>query len=59
MATHSSVLAWEIPWIEEPTGLQSMHGVARVGHNLVTKQQQRKPFVLCIYESVRASFLTS
>ena len=24
MATHSSILAWEIPWIEEPEGLQSM-----------------------------------
>ena len=24
MATHSSMLAWEIPWTEEPTGLQSM-----------------------------------
>ena len=24
MTTHSSVLAWEIPWIEEPGGLQSM-----------------------------------
>ena len=24
MATHSSVLAWEIPWMEEPRGLQSM-----------------------------------
>ena len=24
MATHSSILAWEIPWIEEPGGLQSM-----------------------------------
>ena len=59
MATHSSVLAWEMPWTEEPTGLQSMHGVARVGHDLVTKQLQIKPFVLCIYESVRASFLTS
>ena len=59
MSTHSSVLAWEIPWTEEPTGLQSMHGVARVGHDLVTKQLQIKPFVLCIYESVRASFLTS
>ena len=23
-ATHSSILAWKIPWIEEPTGLQSM-----------------------------------
>ena len=24
MATHSSILAWEIPWTEEPTGLQPM-----------------------------------
>ena len=36
MATHSSVLAWRIPWIEEPGGLQSM-GFHRVGHNLGTK----------------------
>ena len=32
MATHSSVLAWEIAWREEPGGLQSM-GSQRVGHN--------------------------
>ena len=38
MATHSSILAWEIPWTEEPGGLQSM-GLQRVGYNLVTKQQ--------------------
>ena len=31
MATHSSILAWEIPWMEEPGGLQSM-GSQRVGH---------------------------
>ena len=31
-ATHSSVLAWEIPWTEEPGGLQSM-GLQRAGHN--------------------------
>ena len=31
MATHSSILAWEIPWREEPSGLQSVgsHGVRR------------------------------
>ena len=39
LETHSSILAWEIMWIEEPGGLQSM-GSARVGHDLVTKQQQ-------------------
>ena len=32
MATHSSILAWKIPWIENPGGLQSM-GSQRVGHN--------------------------
>ena len=32
MATHSSTLAWRIPWTEEPGGLQSM-GSQRVGHN--------------------------
>ena len=32
MATHSSILAWEIPWSEEPGGLQST-GLQRVGHN--------------------------
>ena len=32
MATHSSILAWRVPWAEEPDGLQSM-GSQRVGHN--------------------------
>ena len=32
METHSSILAWEIPWTEEPGGLQSM-GKQRVGHD--------------------------
>ena len=36
MATHSSILAWEIAWIEETGGLQSM-GSQRVRHDLVTK----------------------
>ena len=39
MATHSSILAWEIPWIEEPAGLKSMRS-KRVRHNLATKQHQ-------------------
>ena len=33
MATHSNILAWKIPWIEEP-------GVTKVKHDLATKQQQ-------------------
>ena len=36
MATHSSILAWRIPWTEEPGWLQSM-GSQRVGHNQATK----------------------
>ena len=35
MAIHSSILAWKIPWTEEPDRLQSM-GSQRVGHDLVT-----------------------
>ena len=34
MATHSSILAWEIPWTEEPGGLQSM-GLQKVSHDLM------------------------
>ena len=37
MATHSSTLAWRIPWAEEPGGLQSMES-QRVGHDLVTER---------------------
>ena len=36
MATHSSILAWRIPWTEEPGGLQSM-GSQRVKNDLVSK----------------------
>ena len=36
MANHFNILAWEIPWTEEPGGLQAM-GLQRVGHNLVAK----------------------
>ena len=32
VATHSNILAWRIPWTEEPGGLQSM-GSQRVGHD--------------------------
>ena len=37
MATHTSILAWEIPWKEDPGGLQ-FTVLQRTGHNLVTKQ---------------------
>ena len=40
MATHSSILAWRIPWTEEPGELQSM-GSQRIGHNLAIEQIQQ------------------
>ena len=40
MATHSNLLAWEIPWTEKPGGLQSM-GLQKNQIWLVTKQQQQ------------------
>ena len=42
MATHSSILAWRIPWTEGSGGLQSM-GSQRVAYSLATKQQQQNP----------------
>ena len=40
MATHSSILAWRIPWMEEPGRLQST-GVQRVGHDWATSRRRR------------------
>ena len=41
LATHFSILAWRIPWAEEPGGPQSV-GLQRIGHNLVTEQQSEQ-----------------
>ena len=57
MATPSTVLAWEIPWTEEPGGLQSM-GLQRVRHNLGTKQQQEISKKCVIFSQVFFFFLT-
>ena len=43
MATHASILAWRIPWTEEP-----VHAVERVGHDLATKPP---PCDMCLYLS--------
>ena len=40
MATHSNILAWRIPWTEEPSGLQSMK-LQRVGQDLVTNKSNK------------------
>ena len=47
MATHSSILNWEIPWTEEPGGLQST-GSQRVRHDLVIEQQDAKLLQSCL-----------
>ena len=46
MATHSTILAWESLWTDEPGGLQSI-GSQRLGHDLVTKQ-----LYIYIYKSI-------
>ena len=43
MTTYSGILAWEIPWTEEPAGLQSMV-LQIVGHHLAAEQQPRNGF---------------
>ena len=45
MATHSSTLAWKIPWTEKPGRLQSM-GSQRVGHDWVTSLSYRKLYIV-------------
>ena len=42
MAAHSNILAWKIPWTEEPGGLQSM-GLQRVGHDWAHMQNFHAP----------------
>ena len=46
-ATHSSTLAWEIPWTEKPGGLRSM-GSQRVRHNFVMKIRGDPPYSLVL-----------
>ena len=52
MATHSSVLAWEIPWTEEPGELNKVLEVTGVGHDLVTKPPPPSIYIyvsICLY----------
>jgi len=44
----SSILAWEIPWAEEPGGLQSM-GSLKSRHDLASKQQQQTEKMYSVY----------
>ena len=56
-ATHSSILAWEIPWTEEPGGLQSMDA-QRVGHDLVIEHMHERYYFcktknMCLPELIK------
>ena len=42
VATHSSILAWRMPWTEEPGGFQSI-GLQKVGHNCSAEHAQLAP----------------
>ena len=48
MATHCSILAWRIPWTEEPCGLQSI-GLQRVGHNWSNGVHTQLRKDVCVY----------
>ena len=48
LATHASILTWEIPWVEETDRLQST-GLQRVRQDLATKQQQQRHWIWEIF----------
>ena len=51
MASHSSILAWKIPWTEEPGGLQSI-GLQRVGHNRATEHTAHTKLVFFFLQNI-------
>ena len=55
MATHSSVLAWRIPWREEPGGLQSA-GSQRVKYDLAAKQQTILYYIVLWYKKYSSHY---
>ena len=56
MATHSSILAWEIPWKRNLAGY-STWGHKRVGHSLMTKQEQNFAFPVTFSTMLRMYFM--
>ena len=57
MVTHSSILAWKIPWTEEPGRLQSVHGVAKSRRRLSNFTFTFMIQVLCIKEIRLSTFV--
>ena len=71
MATDSSILDWRISWTEGPSGPATVHGIARVGHDLATKPPpllihnvglvsgvQQSHSVICVHMSVLFRFFS-
>ena len=52
LATHSSILAWRIPWAEGPVGLQSM-GLQKVGHNWTTNTHCKSTWLQTVLTPLR------
>ena len=57
MATHSSILAWRIPWSKEPGGLQSKR-LQRIRHYWATNTQQRFSYLISSYAYVDIYFIS-
>ena len=57
MATHSSILAWRIPWVEEPSGVQST-GLQRVRHDWAASLSLSFTFSLFTYKCLSAKDLS-
>ena len=57
MATHSSILAWIIPWTEEPGGLQSMESQSDTTEQLYNKTKLKKPLAGSHFISVTLEYL--
>ena len=58
MATQSNILAWRIPWTEEPGGLQSM-GSQIVGHDWATKQENKASYAVKAFSKTRTQSFDS
>ena len=58
MTTHSSILAWRIPWTEEPGGLQSI-GLQRIGHDRSDLAQHTRKAEREVKGETGSSLLTS
>ena len=54
IATHSTILAWEIPWTEEPG---SSWGHKKIGHNLVTKEEQMNQVAVVFKKKIKSDSL--